>query len=283
MSISKYFWIPLFFVFFKNAYAASGLVFCQQPVTVDRVVSFCGGSRTASVFPNIMGYATVNDDAQVTKVSWASKYVSVHTSLQLISTRGHIAALFAGPNCGQAMIAFCEPTLTLFTGTVTHYTVYAPAGDIATQISRVTATVTKLATLTKSVVSTLLKTATVTKSATVVSTLMRTATVVSTLLKTTTATEVNTATITKLTTVLGTVTSTETTISTVTSPDTNIAQPTVTVTETDGTCGVVATQTVKVFETITESVPYTIGSGDVVTIYTSGVLAGTSTYYSCPT
>lgn len=202
-------------------------------MTVDRVVSFCGQTRTGLVFPNTFGYAALNDAAVIVTSYWDNNYVSIHTSQQTTSTLVHHAAWFTGDGCAAAVM-YCVNTKELFSATITHFTVYAPSGNIETLISAVTSTVTTTATLTATLTYTKATTATVTE----------TSTSISVALSTFTTTELDTSTITK------------------------------TVTD-DGTCPAVDTKTV------TTSVTYNIGTGSELTIYTSGLVPGTSTYYSC--
>lgn len=214
---------------------ATSIVYCETPIVTDRVVSFCGESKTGKVFPNTLGYAALNDAAMIVTSYWDNQYISVYTSHQTTSTWVYHAAWFTGNGCGVAVL-YCADSMELFSATITYFTVYAPTGNIATVNNEVTTTVTTTET------TTLLGTLTYTEATT--ATVTKTSTSVSVVLSTLTTTEVDTSTITN------------------------------TVTE-DGTCPAVDTKTV------TTSVTYNIGTGNEITLYTSGLVPGTSTYYSC--
>lgn len=254
---NDFLWISVLLILVREAFGATAIVYCEEPVTNDLPVSFCGGSITASYLPNSLGYAALNDDAIVVTSIWTSSYISIHTSQQTTSTNVRQAVVFAGANCPNARVAWCNTSKSLFSATITHYTIYAPTGDIATQISRIT----------------------VTNSATVTATHTATVTSVTTLHATSTATVTSVTTLHATSTVTSVSTLVSTSTLTVNTGNTAAATvfSTLTVTEGDGTCP--AAQTV----TVTQSVTYNVGSGGVVTIYTSGDVPGTSVYTSCAT
>lgn len=107
--------------------SADTTVFCEQPLTVDRVISFCGGTVTGHVFPNSLGYAFLSDGASIVTSYWDNNYASVHVTTQTLSTLAHQAGGFAG-TCEGAVVNFCRSTKQLFTGRITHFTVFVPSG-----------------------------------------------------------------------------------------------------------------------------------------------------------
>lgn len=175
------------------------LVYCEQPVTVTKELSYCDGVYTLSVFPNLLGLASFPGSADVSTTIWDSPYISVSVSTETIATLVHQAYGIPANHVCTAQVIVCNPTKSLFTAFVTHYLVFAPSGGLTTDYSGYTVTQSQLVTI----------------------------------------------------------------------------SDTVTVTTGDTTCPAVDTTTV------TTSVSYAIGTGNELTIYTSGPEPGTSTYLTC--
>lgn len=248
---SEFILISIFFFLVGEAMGVTSVVYCENPITNDLTVSFCGTLfKTKLYFPGSLGYAGLNDGANIVTSIWNSPYISVYTSKETTSTSVRKALLLSGGDCPNARLGICEATFSLFSATITHFTVYAPTGDVATQVSKTTVTATVTSVSTKPVTATVTSVSTkpVTSTVTSVSILLVTSTVVS--MSTLTVNIGNTA------------------------ADTVIY--TVTVTGGEGTCHTAGTTT------ITQKVSYCIGSGGVTTIYTPGEEPGSSTYVSCP-
>lgn len=252
----------------KGVRGATAIVYCESPYSVANPFSYCGESVTATnVFPGTDGYAAMNDDAIISTSIWTSGYISIHSSLEIISTSVYQAAYVGGVTC-SAKLMLCHPTKTLFYATISHFTVFAPTGDIATLTDVMESTVT----------------------ATVTSTV--TATTTTTLSGTLTITEVSTSTVTDTSILLSSVTFTKTDTTTITDISTvteGEANETLTITIIEGseTCStaefetVTSTRTILDPTTVITSVTYCIGSTGGLTIYTSGSVPGTSTFTSC--
>lgn len=153
LTINLILW-ELGFSLLKYVNAADALiVYCQDPVSETRTVSFCGGTTVWSMFPGKAAYGYLRLGATLTTSTWTSNYVSTLQSLEIVSSSVHAANFFHG-TCTSASIGLCAPTLLLFTGTVTHFVVYAPANGEVTSQAPVTVTETTTATLLSTVTTT---------------------------------------------------------------------------------------------------------------------------------
>lgn len=140
----------------KGVYAATDIVYCESPYVVANDISYCGQSvTTTNVFPGTNGYAAMNDNAIITTSTWTNNYMSMDSSFETISTSVYPAVYIGGVTC-LAKIMFCAKTQKLFYATITHFTVYAPEGNIATitNLAETTVTATVTDTSTETEVST---------------------------------------------------------------------------------------------------------------------------------
>lgn len=138
----------------RYANAADALiVYCQDPVSETRTVSFCGGTTVWSMFPGPAAYGYLRLGATLTTTTWTKNYISTLQSIEIVSSSVHPANFFHG-TCTSASIGLCAPTLLLFTGSVTHFFVYAPATGVVTSVPPVTVTETTTATLLSTVTTT---------------------------------------------------------------------------------------------------------------------------------
>lgn len=234
----------------------TAIVYCAAPVTGAQAISFNGGSQTPTYFPRVgedvalgnYGYECLIDGAVVKTSTWTRSYISITSSTTVVKSSVRVAA-FMNPT-GVTAIGFCASSFKALEATTTHYTVYAPTGDIDTIVHTVTAT--KTATIT----STTVESSTVTKTLTTV------------LLGTITFTETG-----------PTVTSTFT----VENGDQNTVTDTLTITMDGASCPADNLETITITDatTVTRSITYEVGTGSQLTIYTSGSVPGTSTFYSC--
>lgn len=146
----------------------TNIVYCQEPVTATKKVSYCNTVYTLSLFPNSLGYASFPGSASVITSIWDSDYVSVSFSTLTITTLVHKALGYPINDVCAAKVVACNPTPQLFTAYVTYYTVFAPSAGSSVYTGlpyTETATVTSTVILTASATTCpVVDTTTVTKS-----------------------------------------------------------------------------------------------------------------------
>lgn len=151
--------IILVFSLMLKVSAEDTTVFCEQPVTVELPISFCGGVVYGQVFPNSLGFAYLSNEASLLTSYWAESSVSVHVTTQTLSTLAHQAVGYNG--ICKAAVNYCESTKKLFTAEVTYFTVFMPSGvtgDVS--FGTVTHTITTIKTTTEDVTATVTDTVT---------------------------------------------------------------------------------------------------------------------------
>lgn len=126
--------VVLFLCLLEGVYGATNIVYCLDLYTVTNPLTYCSQTFTDSrVYPGSRGYAGLNDDATFLTSTWTKNFVSIETSLEIISTNVHIA-VYGSVSC-LAKVMWCASTPTLFYATVTHFTIFAPSAGVATVTS----------------------------------------------------------------------------------------------------------------------------------------------------
>lgn len=286
----------------RRAFGVTTAVYCEAPISGGKIFSVCQDSQTATYLANSLGYAALNDANIIVTSIWDSPYVSIYSTEVVSSSSIRRAAVKSGSDCPSLQIGLCASLSTFLSATTTYFTIYAPEGNITTQVTEITDTVSSTITTTLMLETTDVLTLLVTETSTVTSVVVllvtgtTNVTSISTLLVTnsTTFTSVSTIFVTDIAIIsdIATVTDTATVTNTTTVTDTNVGTSTITNTLTiNGTVTNTVINTVTISGerascpgietfTLTESVPLEEAS-ILLTIYTEGDVPGTSTYLTC--